>query len=185
MAAAARWSSEGRSAGSASVVVCVGGGRDPASLTDSDWRRMILCEFAEGAYSLASPEDIDAVTRPDTAVLPPVPGTRYVAALDVGTRRDLIALAVGRIEHRGGGRVTVIDRVRYWTPQKGERVDLAEVEETVRRIWKEYRVEHLAFDRAQAEVLSQNLQRDGITVREYVFSTSGANRLARALQRDP
>ena len=153
-----------------------------ADLTASEWRRLILCEWAESDDALTSPEDVDAAIRGGDAVLEPRPGTEYVAALDVGTRRDLTALVVGHAERGEAGRRIVIDRAMYWRPQDGGggRVDLAEVEAAVRRICTEYRA-RLRFDRMQAEQLTGNLDRSGIRTEEYVFSAAGANRLARSV----
>lgn len=49
------------------------------------------------------------------------------------------------------------------------------------RLCRQYRVRGLRFDRMQAEQLTSNLARQGIRTDEFVFSASGANRLARAL----
>ncbi|MFT4227733.1 hypothetical protein [Micropruina sp.] len=152
------------------------------SLTPSEWRRLILCEWAEGDDSLTTPEDVAACVRAGSATLAPQRGHDYVAALDVGTRRDLTALAVGHRERTEAGRVVVIDRVLYWRPEAGEggRVDLAEVEAAALRLCREYHA-RLRFDRMQAEQLTANLARAGVSVTEFVFSTAGTNRLARAL----
>jgi hypothetical protein len=155
-----------------------------ADMTPAQWRRLILCEFAEGDDALTSPEDVDAAIRPDHAVIPPTRSHDYVAALDVGTRRDLTALAVGHAEHTEAGRTIIIDRVMYWRPTPGDgpagRVDLAEVEAAVLRVCREYHA-RLRFDRMQAEQLTTNLTRAGIHTEEFVFSTTGANRLARSV----
>lgn len=153
-----------------------------ADLTASEWRRLILCEWAESDDALTSPEDVEACIRSGTATNPPSPSHEYVAALDVGTRRDLTALVVGHAERREAGRVVVIDRVLYWRPaDMGGRVDLAEVEAATLRLCREYRVTRLRFDRMQAEQLTGNLTRAGVRTDEFVFSASGASRLARAL----
>ena len=113
--------------------------------------------------------------------LPPRPGRDYVAALDVGTRRDLTALAVGHAERTASGQVVVIDRALHWRPaDSGGRVDLAEVEESTLRLCREYGA-RLRFDRMKAEQLTGNLARAGVRADEFVFSASGANRLARSL----
>lgn len=152
-----------------------------ASLSASEWRRLILCEFAEGDDALTSPEDVEAAIRSGSAVLPKRAGVEYVAALDVGTRRDLTALVVGHSEQREAGRVVVIDRVLSWRPSDhGGRVDLAEVEAATLRVCREYGAK-LRFDRMQAEQLTSNLAREGVRTEEYVFSSAGANRLARGL----
>ncbi|GAA6527957.1 hypothetical protein [Intrasporangium sp. DVR] len=156
-----------------------------AALTASEWRRLILCEFAEGDDALTTPEDVAACIRSGSAVLPPRPGVEYVAALDVGTRRDLTALVVGHTERREAGRVVVVDRVLYWRPDRASgqagRVDLSEVEAATLRLCREYRVRRLRFDRMQAEQLTANLTRAGVRADEFVFSAAGANRLARSL----
>ena len=152
-----------------------------ADLTPADWRRLILCEWAEADDSLTSPEDVAAAIRPDAEPLVPRSGVEYVAALDVGTRRDLTALVVGHLERGPAGRRVVIDRALYWRPgHGGQRVDLAEVEAAVLRVLREYGA-RLRFDRMQAEQLTTNLTRQGVRAREYVFSSAGANALARTL----
>lgn len=154
-----------------------------SDLTDSEWRRLILCEWAEGDDALTTAEDIAACIRSGDSILAPKPGHDYIAALDVGTRRDLTALAIGHTESRESGRVVVIDRVLHWRPDRGlgGRVDLAEVEATVLRVCREYRAERLRFDRMQAEQMVGNLTRAGVKVEEYVFSSAGAARVARGL----
>ncbi|MGO4957918.1 hypothetical protein ACTQ49_11745 [Luteococcus sp. Sow4_B9] len=151
-----------------------------ASLTPSEWARLIECRWAESDDALTTEEDITAAIRAGSRVLPPRAGLQYVAALDVGTRRDLTALVIGHQETTPAGRVVVIDRVTSWDPARteGGRVDLDEVEATALALCREYHVSRLRFDRMQAEQLSQNLARQGLSVVEYVFSSAGANRLA-------
>jgi len=151
-----------------------------ASLTSSEWRRLILCDWAEGDDALTTPEDVDACIRSGIATRAAVPGVKYVAALDIGTRRDLTALVVGHTETRNAGRVVVIDRVLSWKPAPGQRVDLGEVEAAAQRLCREYSAP-LRFDRMQAEQLTGNLTRAGIRTEEYIFSAAGASRLARSL----
>lgn len=155
-----------------------------SDLTAAEWRRLIECEWAEGDDALTNPEDVNAAIRPGSSTLDPAPGRDYVAALDVGTRRDLTALAVGHVERRPEGRVAVIDLVRYWRPAPGKdvtgRVDLAEVEAGTLRICRAYSAK-LRFDRMQAEQLTTNLSRRGVRADEFVFSAAGANRLARSI----
>ncbi|WP_175415784.1 hypothetical protein [Acidipropionibacterium jensenii] len=153
-----------------------------ASLTASEWRRLILCEFAEGDDSLTDPAAVAAAIRPGSPVLPYSPGRRYIITLDIGTRRDLTAVAVSHTERTDAGRVVVVDRVMSWRPSKqsGGRVDLDEVQHTIARLAREYHAP-VHFDRMQAEQLTSNLTRAGVVCHEYVFSSAGANRLARAL----
>ena len=152
-----------------------------SDLLPSEWLRFIECLWAEGEDTLTTPEDVMACTRPDPLVLPPRRGLTYVASLDVGSRRDLTALTVAHLEQREGGRHVVVDRVVSWKPSKDQRVMLSEVEATVLRLAKEYRITRLRFDRMQAEQMTQNLAAKGITCDEFVFSTASTNRLARVL----
>ena len=152
-------------------------------LTASEYQRLILCEWSEGDDALSTTEDVEACIRRDRdAVLEPRPGLTYVAALDVGTRRDLTALAVGHTEHRPAGRVVIIDRVLNWRPeQSGGKVDLAEVEESVLRLCRHFHVARLRFDRMQAEQMTSNLTAAGVRTLEYVFTPTNTTLLARGL----
>jgi hypothetical protein len=153
-----------------------------ALLTPSEFRRYVGCEWVETDEALSSESDVLACVRTGDPVLARQEHVRYTAALDVGTRRDLTALAVAHTETRPAGRVVVVDRVLSWRPGPGidSRVDLTDVEEACARVCKAYRAK-LRFDRSQAEQLSQNLTKRGIRVEEFVFSSAGANRLAKAM----
>jgi Phage Terminase len=151
-----------------------------ALLTESEFRRYVLAEWVETDEALGTEGDVLACVRSGPSVLEPRERVRYVAALDVGTRRDMTALAVCHAEPSPLGRRVVVDRVIYWRPTAARRVDLAEVQATTERVCREYRAP-LRFDRSQAEQLSQNLTRAGVKVEEYVFSQAGANRLAKSL----
>jgi hypothetical protein len=151
-------------------------------LTPAEFARYVGCEWVETDEALSSEADVLACVRTGDPVLEPRTGVRYVAALDVGTRRDLSALAVAHTESRAGGQVVIVDRVMSWRPGSGiaRRVDLADVEEACARVCKAYRAK-LRFDRSQAEQLVQNLTRRSVRVEEFVFSQAGANRLAKAM----
>jgi hypothetical protein len=151
-------------------------------LTAAQYRRYVLAEWVETDESLSAAEHVSACVRVGAPVLPPRAGVSYVACLDVGTRRDLTALTIAHAGATATGPGVIVDRVIHWRPKTGitGRVDLREVEDTVRRVCREYKA-RLRFDRSQAEQLSQNLQRDGVAVEEFVFSTASTNRLAKAL----
>ena len=79
-------------------------------LTPAEFDRFIGCMWVETDSVLSSEADVLACVRTGDPVLPPREGVRYTAALDIGTRRDLSALAVAHTETRQAGRV-VVDRV--------------------------------------------------------------------------
>jgi hypothetical protein len=153
-----------------------------ALLTPSEFDRYVLAQWVDVDQGLSTEADVSACVRTSDPVLPARRGVRYVAALDVGTRRDFSALVVAHVESRGGGPTTVVDRIMSWRPSAGitGRVDLGDVEDATARICLEYRAK-LRFDRSQAEQLCPNLRRRGVRTEEYVFSQAGANRLAKAL----
>jgi hypothetical protein len=147
---------------------------------------LILCEWAESDDALTTPEDVEACIRAGSTANSPRPGVEYVAALDVGTRRDLTALVVGHAESTpsgGGRRGPGADLATDTSVKSGPtgRVDLAEVEAATLRPCAEYRVRRLRFDRMQAEQMTGNLARRSLRPDEFVFSSAGANRLARSL----
>ena len=108
-------------------------------------------------------------------------GTSYVAALDVGTRRDSTVLAVGHAEPSPWGRRVVIDRVWRWTGTRSDPVSLTDVEVALLAAWRAYGRPKLVFDRMQAEQLTERLRAAGVRTEEFVFSTSGVDELARSL----
>ncbi len=55
------------------------------------------------------------------------------------------------------------------------------MEASTLRVCREYGVSRLRFDRMQAEQSTANLARQGVRTDEFVFSSSGANRLARSV----
>ena len=55
------------------------------------------------------------------------------------------------------------------------------MEASTLRLCREYHVARLRFDRMQAEQMTGNLARAGVRPVEYVFSSAGADRLARSL----
>lgn len=155
--------------------------RDLMIVTEGEFRRVILCEWVEiHEEVLAREEDVLACAR-DTTTLEPVEGTDYLAALDIGIRRDYTALAVGHVEPGDTGRRVVVDYTRHWRPSRLSRVNVhKDVEPVVLQVCRRYSAP-LLFDRSQADDLVQRLSEQRVTSEEFVFSTSGAARLAKSL----
>jgi phage terminase large subunit-like protein len=153
-----------------------------ADLTESEYRRLVLNEWAEGDDSLCSPEDVAASVMPGVAAVEPQPGRRYVVAVDIGTRRDRTAVAVAHAEPApGGGRRVVVDRVLRWTGTRTAPVDLDDVESAAASLSAAYHQAPVRFDLHQAAQLVERLRKRGVRTSEYVFSVAGVNRLARTL----
>lgn len=152
-----------------------------AELTPAEFRRLVLCEWAEADDALTTAEDVAAcVAHP--GALEPRPGVRYVASLDVGTRRDATVVVVAHTEPApGGGRRVVVDRVMRWRGTRANPVRLDDVEAALVQLWRNYGRPPVIFDLHQAAQLTERLGARGVRCVEYVFSTAGVNRLARTL----
>jgi hypothetical protein len=149
-------------------------------LTPTEYRRYLDCDWAEADDSLATTDDVAACVG-SYRVLEPVRGTRYVMALDIGTRRDASVLAVGHLERPGTGRRVVIDRVLRWSGTRDDPVSLGEVETALLACWRSYGRPRLVYDFHQAAQLTERLKKAGVGCTEFTFSTAGVNRLARTL----
>jgi hypothetical protein len=149
-------------------------------LTPTEFRRFLLCEWAEANDSLATADDVAACVGA-YRVLEPQRGIRYTMALDVGTRRDSTVLAIGHLEPSSAGRKVVIDRVLRWTGSRSDPVSLGEVETALLACWRSYGRPRLCYDFHQAAQLTERLKGAGVTCEEFTFSTAGVNRLARVL----
>jgi hypothetical protein len=149
-------------------------------LTPAEFRRYIECQWAEADDSLAMSDDLAACTG-TYRVREPVRGVTYLMAIDIGTRRDSTVLTTGHLEATAAGRRVVIDRVQRWTGSRLRPVSLADVETALVATWRSYHRPKLRFDFHQAAQLVERLQAAGVRTEEYVFSTSGVNKLARSL----
>jgi len=151
-----------------------------SDLTAAEFRRYVLCEWAEADDSLATADDVAACVG-DFTVLEPRRGVQYLISLDVGTRRDSTVLSVGHLEVTGAGRRVVVDRVMRWTGSRLRPVPLGDVEEALLAVWRAYGRPRLVYDLHQAAQLTERLRSAGVRCDEYTFSVAGVNRLARAL----
>lgn len=149
-------------------------------LTPAEFRRFVLCQWAEADDALATSDDVAACVGP-YRVLEPRPGVRYTMALDIGTKRDATVLAVGHAEQSAAGRRVVIDRVQRWRGTRLRPVSMGDVEAAVLACWQRYGRARLIYDPHQAAQLSERLRRAGVRADEYLFTTASVNRLARSL----
>jgi hypothetical protein len=151
-----------------------------AELLEQEYRQLVLCEWVEADDALTTAADVQACVT-HAGPLPPAPGKRYVLSVDVGTRRDRTAVAVAHAEPSPAGRRIVVDRVLRWGGTPARPVRLSEVEQALLRLHADYHRAPLVFDFHQAAQLTERLRAAGVRCVEYVFSTAGVNRLARAL----
>ncbi len=100
----------------------------------------------------------------------------YVAGLDLGSRNDRTAFAIGHV--RDG--VIRLDRMEVWQGSRAHPVDFAEVEEFIVSAWERFRFT-LRLDPWQGLDLAQRLRKRGIRAEEFTFSQGSKQRLAATL----
>lgn len=149
-------------------------------LMPSEFARLHLNQWTAAEDRLVTAEDLAACTG-HTGPLDPIPGTRYVAGLDLGLKRDRSVLSVCHANMLPTGRVIVLDRQFAWQGSRLRPVDLAEVQATCLHVAEKYRGCGFVFDPWQSAQLSQNLKARRIPVTEYTFSQQSIGRLAQRL----
>lgn len=161
-----------------------------ADLTDSDFRRLVLGEWAEPEDRLTTTEDVRACVTDARGVLAFEPGNRYVMGLDIGLKNDRTVLTVAHAEPvvLGGeegpeASMVVVDRQECWSGTRAAPVDLSEVEAVIVEAWLGYGRPTLVADPYQAAQLTQRLRRRGVKVIEYAFSQQSIGRLTLTLYR--
>lgn len=153
-----------------------------ALLMPSEFARRHLNRWASGEGHLTTSADVAACVG-HHGDLPSRRGARYVVALDVGLVNDRTALTVAHAEYRPGGRYVVVDRQDVWSGKKESPVSLAEVEEHLRLLSREYGRPLVVVDPYQAELLVQRLGAAGIRVERFAFTATSVGRLALTMVR--
>lgn len=120
-------------------------------------------------------EDIEAAITAD-GPLTPIQAERghwqIVGGLDLGVNRDHSALVLLGV--RPGSHRVRVASVESWKPPRGGKVDLMRVEDAVLRAHRTFGLRALLYDKSQAELMVQRLQRKGVPCSEMSFS-SGRN----------
>jgi hypothetical protein len=147
-------------------------------LPAAQYRRLFEGEWVESEDALLSEDDLAACCVLDSWPLPPEPGRRYLAAVDLGLRRDRTVGAVAHLDADGG---VVLDRMQVWTPRPGAEVQVSEVERWLLEACRAYHRAPLLADPWQMLAAAQRLRAAGVDVREHVFSAASTSRIALAL----
>jgi hypothetical protein len=136
------------------------------------YRRLWLNEWSTGGGDALTEADINAAFRDG---LEPMSGSErgwtFVAGVDLGVSRDasaVVVLAVGNQRTPQQGRIRLA-AARLWKPTTGKRVDLIDVERTIRELDRQFRLERVAVDPWQAELLAQRLETDSLHRRRQQF----------------
>jgi hypothetical protein len=149
-----------------------------ARLPEAVFAQLFLNEWvaAEGAF--LDPLVIDAAFSLTGPSLEAENGRHgYIAGLDLGSRHDRTAFAVG---HLYGDEVR-LDRLQVWQGSRARPVEFAEVEEFIIAAHERFRFK-LRLDPWQGLDLAQRLRAKGIRAEEFTFSQGSKQRLAATLQ---
>lgn len=147
-------------------------------LPPSAYARLVLNEWTEPEDRLTTADDLRACVS-HTGPLPPMPGVRYVASLDMAYVNDR---AVASLCHRDGDRV-VLDRMEVWQGSRRQPVSEATVEAWLVETSRAYGRPRLVLDPWQTKGMAQRLRANGLHVEEFTFSASSVGRLALTLYR--
>ncbi|HYE92356.1 MAG TPA: hypothetical protein VEA38_15105, partial [Terriglobales bacterium] len=124
--------------------------RVEAAKTDPDaYRTDVLAEFASPEASLFNAATVDACFRKEPAVLAPVPGHTYFAAMDPATRGNGWTLVVGT---REGGRTRIV-LAKEWRGNKAAPLDPAEVLAEIAGTLAAYGVDSVDSDQWMGDAL--------------------------------
>lgn len=128
------------------------------------FRRLWLNEWTSGGGDALTPEDIAAAFVPGLGRLSgAIPGYQFVGGMDLGVTRDASAVCVLGIRrsHLGHGRIRLA-HTRVWKPAGGRKVDLQDVEASVRELHQRFGFQQLNFDPWEARHMASRLQAEGV-----------------------
>lgn len=139
--------------------------------TASEHTRLWYGRWASGAGDALGRDVIDRCFRDDLGpISKPEPGWRYIAGLDLGTKRDhagLVMVGIQAMEQR-----LRVCWLKGWAPGAiTKTVDLAEVREACAWLSRTFRLEWLGYDPTQATLMAQDLARLWVPMREVSFSS--------------
>jgi len=147
--------------------------------TRSRFRRLFWGEWATGAGDAIEGSDIEAaLTMPGPMLGTEGSGFTFIGGLDLGTRHDRASHVVLAADHKRQ-RVRLA-HVQSWPPIAGI-VPLEAVQAGVLDSHRRYRMSGVYFDPYQAELMSQQLSRVGVPMREFPFVGANPNKMATAL----
>ena len=125
------------------------------------FRREYEAEFDSGIGAVFEGDLVRAAVREGRDILPPIPGRRYVIAVDPAFTGDTFAAIVGHAEP--DGRV-VVDQVRGWRGTRGSPVAVDATLDEITTLAAAYEHASVVTDQFSAEPIRQGLVRRGLDV---------------------
>ena len=138
------------------------------------YARLWLNQWATGSGDALSETDIIQAIKDEPIVMPRSDEV-CVGGLDIGLKRDATGWVCVAKDRNGLNRVIA---VRRWQAERGEVVDLADVERAILADSRLYRLRRVAADPNEAGYLIQRMSRQGVTMVER--RQIGANLVSQA-----
>lgn len=118
-------------------------------------------QWSSGGGDALLPSDIEAAFNPD---LQPMtggePGWVFAAGVDLGLTRDGASVVVLAVTNDGRAGKIRLAHHKLWRPQRGQKINLLDVERHILDLDAKYRLEFVGFDPWQMEHLAQTLEAD-------------------------
>jgi phage terminase large subunit-like protein len=147
-----------------------------ARLPEAVFAQLFMNEWAQADGAFVDPAVVDRAFSLDGPSIAAVDGRRYVAGLDLGSRHDRTAFAIGHVE----GDLIHLDRLEVWQGTRANPVEFAEVEHFIVTAHERFHFS-LRLDPWQGLDLAQRLRARGIRADEFTFSQGSKQRLAATL----
>lgn len=120
--------------------------------------------WSTGGGDALTREQVEAAFDPRMHPMPSrVPGYLFVAGVDLGLTRDFASVLTlaypDRQSQRRFERIRLAD-AKLWRPPKGGKIDLMAIERYILDLDDRFRLDHVALDPWQAELMGQRLEAD-------------------------
>jgi phage terminase large subunit-like protein len=153
-------------------------------LRDSEFSRLHLNIWTASEDRLVTEEDLAAAAVLD-GPLDPVPGRRYVCAVDLGLTNDKTVVVIAHAEPTssevGAPKRIVVDRLARWQGTRHNPVRLDSVEAFLVDAAERYHRAKVVLDPWQAAGIGQRLKQRGLVVVTWTFSATSVGHIASAL----
>lgn len=135
------------------------------------YAREVLSEFVDAINPLLPGDVVERAAKGrEEAPARRIDGMTYVAALDVGLRRDSTALVICHRDDSGDLPRVIVDGCWRWSPQPGAPLAIATVIRDVVRVLGEYGCSTLTADQFAVDAVRELFAREGIIVNEHAWS---------------
>jgi hypothetical protein len=131
------------------------------------FERENLARFVDSLSGFLDPTLLREAVAPGVRERPPHARNYYVAAIDPAFRRDAFGFSIAHADPDKG---VVIDVLRRWLPQEGQKNDPTAILKEIAEICKKYRIVEVLTDQFSIEALKQIAFGVGLALRDVTFT---------------